>query len=292
MRVNPTHNGAAVPPVPAAYVFQADSGGLVESDQPLPPPMVMDSWLVIEGRVRRLDWHEHRFSTSVAAHHPVDPAEVETFLRAARRVVPATGSVFPRVECTATGTLQVRVRPAPELRTTIRLWTSITADPRAHPRIKGPDADTQHRLRDRASHHGAEEAVLLSADGHVLEGAYSSLVWWRGGTLCMPDPEWPILASVTRALVVDIARRTGTDVQMHAARPTDLTGLPVWSLSALHGIRSVSAWPGVRVSVPDSDVRDRWQAELGSYSRAEYRGSRGSGVPEAGFIPNAVATGI
>jgi branched-subunit amino acid aminotransferase/4-amino-4-deoxychorismate lyase len=96
--------------------------------------------------------------------------------------------------------------------------------------------------------HGADEAVLLNDDGFVLEGALSSLVWWRGDVLCAPGDDVPWLPSVTRDQVLAIAEQSGYETRFEYVRPEDLAGLEIWVLSALHGIRVVTEWNDLPVA--------------------------------------------
>lgn len=90
--------------------------------------------------------------------------------------------------------------------------------------------------------HGADEAVLLSPDGHVIEGALSSLVWWRQDLLCVPSGSLDQLESITRNQVEAIARQSGFEVVEDLAKPEDLVGLEIWCLSSLQCIRPVVGW--------------------------------------------------
>jgi branched-subunit amino acid aminotransferase/4-amino-4-deoxychorismate lyase len=98
------------------------------------------------------------------------------------------------------------------------------------------------QLRRKAIVHGADEAVLVTADGFISEGALSALVWWQGDVLCAPDQEIPWIDSVTRREVFDIAKALGLEARLVKARPADLAGLEVWGLSSLQGIRPVADW--------------------------------------------------
>jgi branched-subunit amino acid aminotransferase/4-amino-4-deoxychorismate lyase len=54
---------------------------------------------------------------------------------------------------------------------------------------------------------GADDALLVAADGTVLE-APTANVWWReGDRLVTPSLDLPILAGVTRGLLLEIAER-------------------------------------------------------------------------------------
>jgi 4-amino-4-deoxychorismate lyase len=64
-----------------------------------------------------------------------------------------------------------------------------------------------------ARRRGADDAVFLAADGSVMEGPVTN-VWWRyGTTLSTPALDLGILAGVTRATLLDLAREVGYDVR-------------------------------------------------------------------------------
>jgi branched-subunit amino acid aminotransferase/4-amino-4-deoxychorismate lyase len=102
-------------------------------------------------------------------------------------------------------------------------------------------------IRTKVQQRGAEEAVILNADGYVVEGAYSALLWWRGDILCGPPrdavaPDFARVASVTAASVLTLAAALGVETYEEAVTPAELDGTEVWALSALHGPRIVTGW--------------------------------------------------
>ncbi|MGD8486161.1 MAG: aminotransferase class IV [Chloroflexota bacterium] len=66
---------------------------------------------------------------------------------------------------------------------------------------------------DEARRRGAEDAVFVAADGSVLEGPVTNVWWRRAGTLYTPSLDLGILAGVTRAHVMEIARDLGFEVR-------------------------------------------------------------------------------
>jgi len=206
--------------------------------------LVIDSWLVTDGQVSAFDAHVRRFTASCAelvGPELASAGEVEAFLRAGLAQIPAAGRWFPRAELAlvnGTPRLQLWVRPAPPRTDSIRLWIPPEPDQRTCPRIKGPDLPYLSALRTAAVAAGADEAVLLSTRGMVLEGTTTSILWWRGETLCAPPPEAPVLPGVTRAVLLT----GGHPVRFEYATPAELAGLKVWAVNALHGIRPVTAW--------------------------------------------------
>ncbi|MEV5956592.1 aminotransferase class IV [Streptomyces sp. NPDC051987] len=226
--------------------------------------LVADSWLVGEGRVRGLDRHAGRFGSACGRHFGRAADDTNRFLRAVAASLPARGRWFPRVELVATGPgtrLRMWLRPAPARTATVRLWTAAGPDRRRLPAVKGADLDHLAALRAAAVAAGADEALLVSAEGHVLEGSTTSVVWWRDDTLCGPPPGPGLLPGVTRALLGELARTAGHRVVTEQATAADLAGLPVWTLNALHGIRPVTEGLG-RFRDTDTVAAERWNARL------------------------------
>jgi branched-subunit amino acid aminotransferase/4-amino-4-deoxychorismate lyase len=210
-----------------------------------------DSWLVVDGHARAVDRHWARFSAACGLDLTEFRAEVE-------RAIPASGRWFPRVELHDDCELAFHVRPAPPREPTVTAWVA-DEDPRRHPRIKGPDLERLAALRERAAAHDAQEAVIADADGRLLEGAYTSLLWWEGETLCAVPDDAPILPGITRALLIELA---GT-VELRRPAPRELAGRETWLVSALHGIRAVTRWAGG--PEPGEAVRAAaWQRRLES----------------------------
>jgi branched-subunit amino acid aminotransferase/4-amino-4-deoxychorismate lyase len=206
-------------------------------------PRAADSWLVADGRVRAVERHWARFSVT-CGEHGVTPEAIAAFRAQVERAVPAHGRWFPRVELRDDGELAVLVRPAPPRAPTVAAWVADVPDPRRFPRRKGPDLDALAALRERAAAHGAGEAVLADAGGRLLEGAFTSLLWWESETLCVVDDDAPILPGVTRAVLIELAGARGTPVARRRPAPDELAGRETWLVSALHGIRTVTRWAG------------------------------------------------
>ncbi len=158
--------------------------------------LAADSWLVDDGRARALDRHRRRFADAcgqaagLGAAGPA-PASLDAFWAAVRARLPDAGRWFPRVELSGdqrATRLSLRVRPAPPTSATVRVWLGREPDPRRFPRRKGPDLPSLARLRARASAAGADDALLVDADGVLLEAAHAGVLWWEGGMLCRPRP--------------------------------------------------------------------------------------------------------
>jgi branched-subunit amino acid aminotransferase/4-amino-4-deoxychorismate lyase len=221
---------------------------------------VAESWLVSDGRVRGLDLHWQRFERGCAdarLRPSVSRAAVESAL-------PVSGRWFPRVEVRSDGELRTTLlRPAPPREPEVTAWVFRGSDPRRAPRRKGPDLARLGALRAEAARHGAGEALLCDREGRLLEGAYTSLLWWEGDVLWAVPDDAPILDGVTRRLLLDLAAAQDVEVRYRLPTPADLDGREVWLTSALHGIRCVtsSTAPGCLRAGP-AHRAPAWQARL------------------------------
>jgi branched-subunit amino acid aminotransferase/4-amino-4-deoxychorismate lyase len=255
-----------------------------------PPPgevAAAESWLVVDGRARGLDRHWARF-----AHGCAEAGLAIASPRAAvEAALPPEGRWFPRVEARAGGDVRLAVRPAPPRLPEVVAWVADVPDPRRAPRRKGPDLERLGALRAAAARHGAGEALIADPDGRLLEGAYTSLLWWEHDALCAVPGDAPILEGVTRALLIEIAGDERIEVRFRRPAPADLDGREVWLTSALHGIRAVTDW----VANGSGDTRPRagpaeraaaWQARLDAL--AVPVGAAGVSSPDA---PDARSAG-
>jgi branched-subunit amino acid aminotransferase/4-amino-4-deoxychorismate lyase len=199
-----------------------------------------ESWLLDGGRARGLERHWDRFARG-CAEAGLDAGAPRA---AIERELPATGRWFPRVELRADGELRFAVRPAPPREPDVVAWVFDGPDPRRAPRRKGPDLERLGALRAEAARRGAGEALLCDGEGRLLEGAYTSLLWWEDETLWAVPDDAPILDGVTRGLLLGLAAADGVAVRYRRPRAAELDGREVWLTSALHGIRAVTGWTG------------------------------------------------
>ena len=178
-----------------------------------------DSWLVVDGHARAVERHWARFSAACGIDLAAFRAEVE-------RAVPDRGRWFPRVELRADGELAFRVRPAPPREPTVTAWIADVPDPASRAARQGPRPRAARRPAREREDTGAGEAVIADADGRLLEGAYTSLLWWEGETLCAVPDEAPILPGITRALLIELAGKVELRPQRRATSPAARRG---WS---------------------------------------------------------------
>ena len=125
-------------------------------------------------------------------------------------------------------TLVMSLHPAPPLNSHDppgwRLVTSSFCLP-AHghlARFKTCNKLPQILARAEADAAGADEALLLDPDGHVVEGASSNLFWFDATSLCTPPFTAGILPGVTRAAVFEIASSLGLPIRELVVAPAEL----------------------------------------------------------------------
>lgn len=232
--------------------YRFDSDRLVKVDYAIAEQLtVADSFLVENGSVRALKKHFDRFQSSISNAANIN---FEAYSKAVVELLPREGVWFPRLEYRefqpVGEQLFLRLREAPERTETLTLWSLDEKDPRVSPGIKGPDLSACQKLRRKANLHGADEAVILSEEGFIADGALSSIMWWEGEVLCAPDEQTNWLPSITRELVLELAQQAGFEIELKKARPEDLAGCEVWSLSALQGIRAATKWSDVPLAAP------------------------------------------
>ncbi len=252
----------------AAVVVPADEPVLTASDQGLVRgDGVFESVAVVDGATPHLAAHLARMTRSAALleiPHPGDdvwralagavldgwPARDEGVLRLFLTRGPGDG---------APPTALALLAPVPE--ETVRQRTSgisvvslslgVPADLRAQaPWLLGGAKTLSYAVNMAAYRHahrlGADDVVLTSLEGQLLEGPTSTVVWAAGGTLHTPPTETGILPGTTVARLFErateagrpTARTRGTVDDLHAADA-------VWLLSGVRGAASVHTIDGV-----------------------------------------------
>lgn len=205
----------------------------VDAEQPL---LVADSLLITDGTAIAPGKHFTRFTDSANLLGVNVP---DTFFVEAKKLIPKTGNWFPRFELVSNSPagLQLRVRESQVVHETATVATA-PGDHRTSPFVKGPDLVSGADIRNDS---GQDEAIILS-DEMVVEGVYSSLVWWKEDRMYRVSTSIPRLPSVTEQIIVETAKRLGASIEEKTVTPAELIGTEIWLLSALHGIRTVTAW--------------------------------------------------
>jgi branched-subunit amino acid aminotransferase/4-amino-4-deoxychorismate lyase len=190
---------------PHEAVFAADDEALLRGRS------VFETTRVYGRRPFLLDRHLARFAISAGRTGlPVpDPAECEQL---AGLVIGASDEPDLALRLYWTGrTLVATAAPIdPELETLRARGVRLVSAPwstGALASAKSMSYAENMAAQDVAIAAGADDALLVAADGTVLE-APTANVWWReGDRLVTPSLDLPILAGVTRGLLLEIAER-------------------------------------------------------------------------------------
>jgi branched-subunit amino acid aminotransferase/4-amino-4-deoxychorismate lyase len=224
-------------------------------DVSIGPVVVADSWAVRSGLVVGLEHHLSRFRSGLAAQGvTVDP---QPFMDAVIDKLPRDGEWFPRIEAVTYGDgvlFRYLERAAPQRETSVSV-VRASRDPRTQPTVKGPDLAELGTLRVEAQHKGAQEAIICDSRGAIIEGAYSSLWWWKNDRIFRPKADLNRIDSVTDRVLREHAIRIGATITEVEASPAELDGCELWVLSAAHGIRVATEWmDGPNLSSTDGRV--------------------------------------
>jgi branched-chain amino acid aminotransferase len=121
------------------------------------------------------------------------------------------------------------------------------------PRIKSLNYLNHILARIEANRAGADEAVLLNAQGRVAEGTVDNLFIVKGGRLLTPPVIDGALAGITRGLLLELAREQGIETREQSLSAYDLhcadecflcgTGAELIPVHSIDG-RNMSLCPG------------------------------------------------
>ncbi|MBO6581272.1 MAG: aminotransferase class IV [Thalassospira sp.] len=115
--------------------------------------------------------------------------------------------------------------------------------------------------------YGAQDALILSADGHVAETTVANLFGIIGETLWTPHEDTGILCGLARDYVLQVAEESEIEVSFEPKAPEELKEFDaVFTANALQGLRVVDRIDGYVVGVPAktffTDLALRVEVEL------------------------------
>lgn len=128
-----------------------------------------------------------------------------------------------------------------------------------------------------AEHRGADDVVLVSAEGYVLEGPRSTVVIARDGGLVSPPVEHGILPGTTQRALFETARKRRIDCRHAPLRPADLIAADgVWLLSSTTLVATVRSINGTVIGHSDLDgpVKEMIDEALGDRPAADADNAR------------------
>ena len=171
----------------------------------------------------------------------LDPLESDPTVVVTVRSLPRGGvgsdSVFD-----APATLQtVKTRKTPD--------RAVPADAMTNARVN----EVLARLELRVT--GADEALMLDADGHVTGGADSTLFFADGDGLKTPSLDGPVVPRVVRSEAIDVAEDEAIPVEEGNYAPSEVRGADeVFLANATWGVRPVRRVDGIAVDGDGEDV--------------------------------------
>ena len=159
------------------------------------------------------------------------------------RQLAAQGEVVARVTIDAAGEVIV-TRPVPEADAVLLSRVSVK-----HPGypIKSVERDPFDRAKAQAAAAGADEALLLTPDGYLAEGSFTSLFFWSDDLLCTPGLGLGILPGIGRARVISLAMKAGIPVAEGRFAPAALGDGAPFLVNAVRGILRVASLDGAAV---------------------------------------------
>lgn len=90
------------------------------------------------------------------------------------------------------------------------------------PKVKSLNYLNNILARMEASHAGCDEALMLNTEGYVSEGSVDNIFIVSEGVLKTPPLEDGMLAGITRAVVIEVARQAGIPCAQTSLRVDDL----------------------------------------------------------------------
>ena len=161
---------------------------------------------VYEGQPFALEEHLRRLERSAANLRL--PLDLESVRSDAWRLLAEAGSgtdhQLLRIVQTRGGRRLLMTEPLPDTSERIRLGSITYAPPRILDGVKSLSYAGNMLATRLAREHGFDEALLVTPHGRVLEAPTSSIFWVKEGEVFTPPLEDHILASITRALVMEV----------------------------------------------------------------------------------------
>jgi len=188
------------------------------------------------GRIPWLERHLTRLRESLAGLDlAAPPDDLAPLLRAAA----GWRDQVVRLEVRA-GRAEITTRP---VAANGSMGVVVAAEPHAPYPHKTTAREQFGRAFAAARRTGADDALLVTREGHVAEGTAWSLFWWDGGNrLCTPAADLGILPGIGRARVMELA-----DAQEVRVPVSALAGCSLFLVNAVRGIVEIGTLQGKAV---------------------------------------------
>ncbi len=206
---------------------------------------LIETMRVREGRLPFLDRHLARLERSLKELELPKPTQDVAVLV---RQFAETGDAVLRLEV-CDGRAAVTVREVPSLTPPDVIVASEHHIPYPHKTTK---RDRFEDALEEADGAGADDALLLTAEGCVAEGTVWNLFWWEGDRLRTPSLDLGILPGIGRARVLELANQVDEGRYPREA----LARTSLFLTNAVRGIVPIATLDGAPVP------SDRRTAEL------------------------------
>jgi branched-chain amino acid aminotransferase len=244
----------------AQATIPATDDGLLRGDG------VFDVVRVYDGRPFALEAHLSRLERSAANLRL--PADLEAVRADAHRLLAQAGRgpghELLRIVLTRGGRRLLLTEPLPSTPERIRLTAVTYAPTRILDGIKSLSYGANMLAGRIARERGFDDALLVTPHGRVLEAPTSSIFWVQDGEVLTPPLDDHILASITRAAVVEL-----TGAQERACTLEDLAGADeAFLASTVREVQPVAAIDqlvfddGPVTASAASALRERIESEL------------------------------
>jgi branched-chain amino acid aminotransferase len=185
----------------AAATIPANDEGLLRGDG------IFEVIRLYDGKPFALEAHLQRLERSALNLRLA--LDLESVRAEAARLLAHAGSgpdhELLRIVVTRGGHRILLTEPLPAARKRVRLGTVTYSPTRVLDGVKSLSYAANMLATRVARERGFDEALLVTPHGHVLEAPTSSIFWVKDGELFTPPLSDHILASITRALVIDTA---------------------------------------------------------------------------------------
>ena len=172
-----------------------------------------------------------------------------------------------RLVLTRGGRRLALVEPLPVLPAAVRMGYVTYAPTRVLDSIKSLSYAANMLCTRMARERGFDEALLVTPHGRVLEGPTSSFFWVRDGVVRTPPLSDHILASITRARVIEVVGAVEESCTREDAEGADEAFLAstVREVMAISAVEDTALEPGGPLTTQAAQaLRDRIQQELAS----------------------------
>ncbi len=271
-----------IAPAAETYLPVTDEG-LVRGDG------VFEVIRVYDGRPFKLEEHLDRLERSGAnLRLPVDRETVATELwKLLAEAGTGPNHQAVRIMLTRGGHRIVMTEPLHHLPPVSRLATITYSPTIVLDGIKSLSYGANMLMARLAKERGYDDALMVTPGGTVLEATTSSIFWVRDGQILTPPLDDHILASITRAMVIDVVSETGIAGGSVSERSVDLDELmeadEVFVASTMRDVQPVSAIDDTLFATP-GPVSAQLSAAVGAYV-ADWRAAAGAGAGAGAGAP-------